>query len=60
LRGDYAHHLRLPGHSSLIEMAPSAFLFPIDMATLQVLGLPVMKWMVRPPVLFETSPVFTW
>ena len=40
-------HLRLPGHSSLIEMAPSAFLFPINMATLRVLGLPVMKWMVR-------------
>ena len=40
-------HLRLPGHSSLIEMAPSAFLFPINMATLRVLGLSVMKWMVR-------------
>jgi hypothetical protein len=40
-------HLRLPGHSSLIEMAPSALLFPINMATLRVLGLPVMKWMVR-------------
>src|SRR6185295_19056483 len=39
--------LRLPGHSSLIEMAPSALLFPINMATLRVLGLPVMKWMVR-------------
>jgi len=40
-------HLRLPGHSSIIEMAPSAFLFPINMATLRVLGLPVMKWMLR-------------
>lgn len=40
-------HLRLPGHSSLIELAPSAFLFPINMATLRVLGLPMMKWMVR-------------
>jgi hypothetical protein len=40
-------HLRRPGHSSIIEMAPSAFLFPINMATLRVLGLPVMKWMVR-------------
>jgi len=40
-------HLRLPGHSSIIEMAPSAFLFPINMATLRVLGLPAMKWMVR-------------
>ena len=39
-------HLRLPGHSSIIEMAPSAFLFPINMATLRTLGLPVMKWMV--------------
>jgi len=28
-------------------MAPSAFLFPANMATLRVLGLPVMKWMVR-------------
>ena len=40
-------HLRMPGHSSIIEMAPSAFLFPINLATLRVLGLPVMKWMVR-------------
>lgn len=40
-------HLRLPGHSSLIELAPSAFLFPINMATLRVLGLPIIKWMVR-------------
>jgi hypothetical protein len=28
-------------------MPPSAFLLPINMATLRVLGLPVMKWMVR-------------
>ena len=40
-------HLRVPGNSSIVEMAPSAFLFPINMATLRVLGLPVMKWMVR-------------
>lgn len=40
-------HLRMPGHSSIIEMAPSAILFPINMATLRVLGLSVMKWMVR-------------
>jgi hypothetical protein len=40
-------HLRKPGRSSIIEMTPSAFLFPINMATLRVLGLPVMKWMVR-------------
>ena len=39
-------HLRLPGHSSIIEMAPSAFLFPINLASLRTLGLPVMKWMV--------------
>ena len=39
--------LSLPGYSSIIEMAPSAFLLPINMATLRVLGLPVMKWMVR-------------
>jgi peptidoglycan/xylan/chitin deacetylase (PgdA/CDA1 family) len=42
-----SRHLRLPGDSSIIEMAPSAFLFPINMATLRVFGLPVMKWMVR-------------
>lgn len=41
-----SRHLRLPGHSSIIEMSPSAILFPINMATLRVLGLPVMKWMV--------------
>ena len=39
-------HLRIPGDSSIIEMAPSAFLFPINLATLRVLGLPVMKWMI--------------
>jgi hypothetical protein len=42
-----SYRLSLPGHSPIIEMAPSAFLFPINMATLRVLGLPVMKWMVR-------------
>lgn len=40
-------HLRLPGHSSIIEMAPSAFLFPINMATLRVFGLSIMKWLIR-------------
>ncbi len=40
-------HLRLPGHSPIIEMAPSALLLPMNMATLRTLGLPVMKWMVR-------------
>ena len=40
-------NLRVPGNSSIVEMAPSAFLFPANMATLRVLGLPVMKWMVR-------------
>jgi hypothetical protein len=42
-----SYHLSLPGYSSIIEMAPSAFLLPTNMATLRVLGLPVMKWMVR-------------
>jgi hypothetical protein len=42
-----SYRLSLPGYSSIIEMAPSAFLLPINMATLRVLGLPVMKWMVR-------------
>lgn len=42
-----SRHLRLPGDSLIIEMAPSAFLFPINMATLRAFGLPVMKWMVR-------------
>jgi len=42
-----SNHLRLPGNSSIIEIAPSAFLFPTNMATLRALGLPVMKWMIR-------------
>jgi hypothetical protein len=42
-----SYRLSLPGYSSIIEMAPSAFLLPTNMATLRVLGLPVMKWMVR-------------
>ncbi len=41
-----SRHLRLPGYSSVVEIAPSAFLFPINLATLRTLGLPVMKWMV--------------
>ena len=40
-----SYRLSLPGYSPIIEMAPSAFLFPINMATLRVLGLPVLKWM---------------
>ena len=40
-------HLRLPGDSSIIEIAPSALLFPTNMATLRILGLPAMRWMVR-------------
>jgi Polysaccharide deacetylase/Domain of unknown function (DUF3473) len=40
-------HLRVPGNSSIVEIPPSAFLFPANMGTLRVLGLPVMKWMVR-------------
>jgi hypothetical protein len=42
-----SYRLSLPGYSSIIEIPPSAFLLPINMATLRVLGLPVMKWMVR-------------
>jgi hypothetical protein len=40
-------HLGVPGRSSIIEIPPSALLFPINMATLRVLGLRVTKWMVR-------------
>jgi len=40
-------HLRVQGNSSIVEMAPSAFLFPANMTMLRVLGLPVAKWMVR-------------
>jgi peptidoglycan/xylan/chitin deacetylase (PgdA/CDA1 family) len=39
--------LRLPGDSAIIEIAPSACLFPVNMATLRVLGLPMMKWIIR-------------
>jgi hypothetical protein len=51
-------HLRLPGHSSIIEVAPSAFLLPINMATLRTLGLPVMKWMVSRISRRASRPVF--
>jgi hypothetical protein len=40
-------HLRTPGNSPIVEMPPSAFLFPANMGTLRVLGLSVMKWIVR-------------
>lgn len=55
-------HLRLPGHSSIIEVAPSALLFPLNLATLRTFGLPVLAWMVRrivrqsPRVVFYCHP----
>lgn len=55
-------HLRMPGHSSIIEVAPSAFLFPLNLATLRTFGLPVLAWMVRrivrqsPRVVFYCHP----
>lgn len=51
-------HLRLPGHSSIIEVAPSAFLFPLNLATLRTFGLPVLAWMVRRIIRRSSRVVF--
>ena len=40
-------HLHLPGGSGILEVPPSAYLFPINMATLRVLGLPIVRRMIR-------------
>lgn len=39
--------LTMPGESPLIEVPPSSCLFPINMATLRTLGLPMVKRMIR-------------
>jgi peptidoglycan/xylan/chitin deacetylase (PgdA/CDA1 family) len=38
--------LHRPGKSNILEIPPSACLFPINLATLRVLGLPVLKRMI--------------
>jgi peptidoglycan/xylan/chitin deacetylase (PgdA/CDA1 family) len=39
--------LTMPGESPLIEIPPSSCLFPINMATLRTLGLPMVQRMIR-------------
>lgn len=39
--------LTTPGESPLIEVPPSSCLFPINMATLRTLGLPMVQRMIR-------------
>ncbi|MCP9455014.1 MAG: polysaccharide deacetylase family protein [Nitrospira sp.] len=41
------HHLGKPGHGPLVEIPPSAYLFPINLAALRVLGLTVLISMIR-------------
>lgn len=41
------HGLHRPGGSSIVEIPPSACLFPINLAALRVLGLPTLKYMVN-------------
>lgn len=40
-------NLAAPGESPLIEVPPSSCLFPINMATLRTLGLPIVQRMIR-------------
>ena len=39
--------LNTPGNSPILEVPPSACIFPINLATLRVLGLPVVRRMIR-------------
>lgn len=41
------HDLGRPGHSPIVEIPPSACLFPVNLAALRVLGLPTLKSMIR-------------
>ena len=41
------HRLHRRGGSRILEIPPSACLFPINLATLRVLGLPIMRRMIR-------------
>ncbi len=41
------HNLAEPGGHSIIEIAPSSCLFPINLATLRTLGLPTLQHMMR-------------
>jgi peptidoglycan/xylan/chitin deacetylase (PgdA/CDA1 family) len=41
------HDLSQSGSSRLIEVPPSSCLFPINLATLRTLGLPVLRGMIR-------------
>ena len=38
------HH---PGRSSILEIPPSACLFPVNLATLRILGLPTLRGMIN-------------
>lgn len=40
-------HLSQKGESTILEVPPSAYLFPINMASLRVLGLAKLQWMAR-------------
>ncbi|MCP9464197.1 MAG: polysaccharide deacetylase family protein [Nitrospira sp.] len=42
-----SHHLGQPGHGPIVEIPPSAYLFPINLAALRVLGLTVLTSMIR-------------
>jgi peptidoglycan-N-acetylglucosamine deacetylase len=41
------HDLTVPGGNGLLEVPPSSCLFPINLATLRTLGLPMMRHMIR-------------
>ena len=41
------HGLHRHGRSSILEIPPSACLFPVNLATLRVLGLSTLKWMLN-------------
>ena len=42
-----SHHLSRRGDSAILEVPPSAYLFPVNLASLRVLGLGKLRWMIR-------------
>lgn len=41
------HDLAEPGGGNIVEIPPSSCLFPINLATLRTLGLPILRHMIR-------------
>ena len=53
-----SHHLSRRGDSAILEVPPSAYLFPVNLASLRVLGLGKLRWMIKQIVRRSSRLVF--